>query len=222
MASAEFKNSPSCSKRSAPGSSRNQPGRNWSRFYLFSFRSFQRKNHLPADELYSFEDGRLISSKGTPVEETLVGSILKKNTPVPYYSTNTSTHGVKYHRAIQKVVSKCIDEIVRGNFEKIVPSRSKTVELPPDFDIVDTFTRLCSLYPQAMVSIFSSPVTGTWVGATPEMLVGISRDRHFRTVAVAGTQSYEEGIDLRSISWTQKKLKSRPLLNGILSAALKK
>ncbi|MBY0433672.1 MAG: chorismate-binding protein, partial [Cyclobacteriaceae bacterium] len=114
------------------------------------------------------------------------------------------------------------DEIVRGNAEKIVPSRSKSIPLSQEFDLVRTFQRLCSLYPHAMVSIFSSPATGTWIGATPEVLVTVTKDQRFRTVALAGTQPFTSGTDLRSVSWTQKDIEEQALVERYIISCFKK
>ena len=190
--------------------------------FLFSpFDPHKEKIHLPLDEYAEFQTHQIISYKGKIVD----GIITKKKTtpskPVPYYtlsgsSVTTTDEGYK------QLVSKSIDEVVRGNFEKIVPSRCKSLTLPKDFDIIETFNKLCELYPLAMVSVFSSPLTGTWIGATPEMLVRIGSDQHFHTVAVAGTQPYETGTELRSVSWTQKEIEEQALVERYIISCFKK
>lgn len=194
--------------------------------FLFSpFHPAKEKIHLPADEFYTFEFDRLISGLGKHSDEIQFSKkqrVPNQHSRSPYYTSvnhhPTSTAEKDFH----KLVVKCRDEILRGNFEKIVPSRTKTIQLPADFDLVDTFHRLCQLYPHAMVSIFSSPLTGTWVGATPEMLVSISRDQHFHTVALAGTQPYEEGTDLRTVTWTQKDIEEQALVERYVISCFKK
>ncbi|HET9054194.1 MAG TPA: chorismate-binding protein, partial [Cyclobacteriaceae bacterium] len=50
----------------------------------------------------------------------------------------------------QQLVKKGMDRIAAGAFEKIVPSRSKRVDLPGAFDAIETFQKLCDTYPNAM------------------------------------------------------------------------
>ncbi|MDE5902830.1 MAG: chorismate-binding protein [Muribaculaceae bacterium] len=49
------------------------------------------------------------------------------------------------------------------------------------------YNRLCHEYPQACVFLFSTPLTGTWIGASPELLLNLSGSR-VSTVALAGTR----------------------------------
>ncbi len=191
--------------------------------FIFSpFDPKKEKIHLPADEFYTFESGEIISSKGKLAEEAVLKNVNKEISLAHYYSTNQNTRITTNENQYKNLVTKCINEITKGNFEKIVPSRSKRVELSDSFDLLDTFNSLCHLYPSAMVSIFSSPLTGTWVGATPEMLVGINKEKQFHTVAVAGTQPYDEGVDLRSISWTQKEIEEQALVERYIISCFKK
>ncbi|NOT73819.1 MAG: chorismate-binding protein [Cyclobacteriaceae bacterium] len=190
--------------------------------FLFSpFDPSKEKIHLAADELYSFESDQIIISKGNKTEEIIKRRNDKKSNSIPYLNTKKPSSITKedhYHQ----LVAKCIEEIGKGTFEKVVPSRFKTVELPEGFNFIHTFNLLCELYPYAMVSIFSSPITGTWIGATPEMLVGIKNDQHFYTAAIAGTQPYLEGMDLRSISWNQKEIEEQALVERYIISCFKK
>jgi isochorismate synthase len=120
------------------------------------------------------------------------------------------------------LVKKSLAEIERGTFEKVVPSRRKIVNLSTNFDIVSAFLRLCSAYPQAFVSLISSPETGTWIGASPEQLVRVEDKTIFRTVALAGTQPYHEGINLRKVAWTQKEIEEQALVERYIISCFKK
>ena len=61
-------------------------------------------------------------------------------------------------------------EITSGNCEKVVLSRTKSVSYDTNFLFTD-FEHLCDLYPSAFVYIASSEKYGTWIGATPELLL---------------------------------------------------
>jgi isochorismate synthase len=110
------------------------------------------------------------------------------------------------------LVEQCIAQVSAGNFEKLVPSRCRKIELPESFNLLEAFQSLCAQYPHAMVSVVSSPALGTWMGATPEMLVRITPDQHFQTVAIAGTQAWHEGMNRREIAWSQKEIQEQALV----------
>jgi len=191
--------------------------------FIFSpFDPSKDKICLQLDEFFVFDNGQIISSKGIFADEIISKSNSKKSKLIPYYSVSTSLDKMNDDDEYKHLVSAAIDEVIRGNVEKIVPSRSKKLQLQNDFDLITTFNRLCELYPSAMVSVFSSPMTGTWVGATPEMLVGITNDQHFHTVAVAGTQPYSAGMDLRSVRWTQKEIEEQALVERYIISCFKK
>lgn len=193
--------------------------------FLFSpFQPAQKKIYLPADELFTFDSGYLTSSQGHQLFEVNRHTPGKENNakPTPYYVSHRRSASPMVEKYFQQLVTQCREEVLRGSFEKIVPSRSKTVALDIGFDLISAFDRLCHLYPQAMVSVFSSPLTGTWVGASPEMLVSVSKDQRFHTAAVAGTQAFEEGVDLRSVTWTQKDIEEQALVERYIISCFKK
>ena len=193
--------------------------------FLFSpFNPAEKKIFVPADNLLTFEAGQLIYSHGSSLEGILQAKShhLSRRKKGDQYHSSPQRKSSHHDDHYKDLVTKCREEILKGNFEKIVPSRTKEVELPADFDLLNAFNRLCELYPKAMVSIFSSPMTGTWVGATPEMLVSITRDQHFHTVALAGTQPYHEGADLRNITWTQKDIEEQALVERYIISCFKK
>lgn len=193
--------------------------------FLFApFDPGKKKVFLPADESFRYESGQLTVLKGEFLDklQSTKRDTAKDRTTAPHYATphpaQTSIDQVGY----QQLVARCRDEVLNGSFEKVVPSRFKEVPLPKDFDAATLFTTLCTRYPSAMVSVFSSPLTGTWIGATPEMLVSVDAQQHFHTVAVAGTQRYVPGMDLRAITWTQKEIEEQALVERYIINCFKK
>ncbi len=98
----------------------------------------------------------------------------------------------RFHRAfsatgIQKLVlARCADisheGIVKGNL----------------------FTMACEQYPEAFVALFSAPQCGTWLIATPEVLVDRDGDR-WHTMALAGTMPYSDDLP----SWSDKNIQEQ-------------
>jgi isochorismate synthase len=66
------------------------------------------------------------------------------------------------------------------------------------------------------------PDIGTWMGATPEVLVSVEDNNIFRTVALAGTLPYHEGINLRTVAWTQKEIAEQALVERYIISCFKK
>jgi isochorismate synthase len=120
------------------------------------------------------------------------------------------------------LVKLSINAIESGAFEKVVPSTQRKVEVPADFDLLDAFDSLSQRYPAAMVSLVSDSTLGTWMGASPELLVSTDKHNIFRTVALAGTQPFKEGVPMRSISWTQKEIEEQALVERYIISCFKK
>lgn len=192
--------------------------------FLFApFDPAEKKIHLPADDLFRFESGQLTSTQGSKLSGISINEFSQETfAKTTCYYERAYPSKIAPERNFHQLVADCKDAIARGDFEKIVPSRSKSLKLPVDFDVIDAFHQLCELNPHAMVSVFSSPLTGTWVGATPEMLVCVGKDQHFHTVAVAGTQPYATGVDLRSVTWSQKDIEEQALVERYIISCFKK
>ncbi len=96
------------------------------------------------------------------------------------------------------LVSKGIQAIKQDGLKKVVLSRKHT--LPPIKSTITVFQRLLQQYPQAFVYFWFHPVTGIWMGASPEALV-LLKDNHLQTMSLAGTQVYEGTSE---VSWGSK------------------
>jgi len=83
-------------------------------------------------------------------------------------------------------------------FQKLVLARSADV-LHQGTSPASLFVRACKQYPDAFVTLFSAPQCGTWLMATPEVL--LARDAgSWHTMALAGTMRYAEELP----SWSEK------------------
>ncbi|HEY9006429.1 MAG TPA: chorismate-binding protein [Ohtaekwangia sp.] len=195
----------------------------------FIFAPFDRNSDtifLPADYKFSFTDGTLRAPEH-PVETTShtwfeeqFQAMSAKVTRL-HHAKNTEVihHAVTNYTSL---VAAGVAEIEKGTMEKIVPSRTKMIDLPPEFDIVQSFQNLCRTYPNALISFVSSPESGSWLGATPEVLVSVEDKQIFRTVALAGTQPYQEGTNLKTVAWTQKEIEEQALVERYVISCFKK
>ena len=96
---------------------------------------------------------------------------------------------------------------------KIVAARAIRIETNIDLDA--TFDNLCSAYPDAFVFLFSTQPTGTWIGASPELLLRKKGD-FLSTMALAGTRlSYD-----RDIEWDEKNRDEQALVSEFIMDSL--
>ena len=191
-------------------------------FLISPFKSSGNKVFLPADRYWiinpneSYEIDDRMKSIPDPLSQT----------PLPFYRDLKAkySHPVATEQpsSYHQLVTDCIHHIQSGKFEKVVPTRKKEISLPEDTDLLDLFDRLCQHYPNAMVSLMSSPFSGTWIGATPEPLVSIDQERIFRTVALAGTQPYDPSSPISQVSWRQKEIEEQALVERYIINCLKK
>jgi len=73
-----------------------------------------------------------------------------------------------------------------------------------------------------LVSFVSTPESGSWIGATPELLVSVENKSTFRTIALAGTQVYQAGVNLKTVAWTQKDIEEQALVERYIISCFKK
>ncbi len=97
----------------------------------------------------------------------------------------------------------------------------KKIDLSESFDPIAAFHQLSTAYPNAFISLVSIHGTGTWLGASPEILVAINGDQ-FKTVALAGSQPMTPGTQLKAVAWTQKEIEEQALVSRYIINCFKK
>ena len=181
----------------------------------------QKKLFFTGDLIFTFKNGQL-DSRNLPTEiinKILTGAGHDLHTAAYPAKALPHRRGPEDYRAL---VQKSVDQIQAGAFEKVVPSRFKQFDLPTGFDLWRTFSKLCNAHPNCMISLVSSEETGTWMGATPELLVSVDERMHFRTVSLAGTKRYESGLDLKSVAWTEKEIEEQAMVCRYIISCFKK
>ncbi len=109
------------------------------------------------------------------------------------------------------LVQRGIDTIKEGNLKKVVLSRRETLEIGKQ-NPLELFQRLLKKYPSAYVYLFHHPLVGTWLGATPEKLLEVERNR-FRTMALAGTQIYR---GTEEVEWGDKEKEEQKIVTDFV------
>ena len=190
-------------------------------FAFAPFNPNQKKLFFNADLIFRFKadeikEGPDVSNTKYVIKNSSQHSV---RSATPYYSNkNLPT----IHSAYTELVEASIRMIESGTIEKIVPSKFKEVDLPSNFDLLKTFYRICDKHPGAFVSLVSSPQVGTWLGASPELLVNIDAEDKFRTIALAGTLPFAAGMNLKSVAWTQKEIEEQALVCRYIINCFKK
>ena len=102
-----------------------------------------------------------------------------------------------------------------GQFAKLVLSRSEECPLPDGLDADALFFRACHAFPRAMVMLFSTPLTGTWLVASPEILLDY-QPPYLCTMALAGTMPHSEGLP----TWSEKNQREQHVVEQYISGTL--
>lgn len=127
-----------------------------------------------------------------------------------WYSSPNQFEGINYldRRQFCNLVDQASDLIRRSDIDKIVVSRVTDTPLSADFDPIIFFNELCARYPHAFVSLVAIPGVGTWMGASPELLLSLTNNQ-LRTVALAGTKARPEYQPISSVQWGLKELEEQ-------------
>ncbi len=177
---------------------------------------------LQGDICLSFEDN-VLKLPASQVEVASLGwlqSELKKN-----LVNDTSFYKIEFSQPVMaksaylNLIGEAIREIETLQLQKIVPSRTALLDINPEFDVASAVEMLCQSNPDALISFVTTPSSGSWIGATPELLVSV-KNNVFRTVALAGTQRYV-GQNLPSVAWTQKDIEEQALVERYIISCFK-
>jgi len=113
----------------------------------------------------------------------------------------------------RQLVSLGIQTIHKKRFSKVVLSRKKVVSFSAD-KTLPFFLSLCGKYPNAFVHLISSPEFGTWLGASPELLLK-AKDGKARTVSLAGTQKSNVQED-----WGEKEKEEQDIVTRFITSKI--
>ncbi|TFV94121.1 isochorismate synthase [Algoriphagus kandeliae] len=135
--------------------------------------------------------------------------------------TSSSEHDGTSKSNFLDLVEKSISAIQEGYLEKVVPARTKILPIPEDFDLAKSLLSLLKSYPNSFVNFFHLPGIGTWMGASPEILIETKED-WFYTMSLAGTQAAKGENPLKAAAWTQKEIEEQALVSRYIVDCFKK
>ena len=143
---------------------------------------------------------------------------------VKCHFTNTKT--TLYERPLQEglegyreVFTRFINPLQKKTFQKLVLSRMETCTLTEGFSPLRAFVKACNSYPRMMIYLCHTPVTGTWLGSTPEIILSGSTP-HWKTVALAGTLPIVNGVE--PTEWNDKNKEEQGIVAEYVRKIIKK
>ncbi|MBB6611864.1 isochorismate synthase [Pontibacter sp. Tf4] len=197
--------------------------------YGFLFSPFvtgeQPSVFIKADITYSSETGLLQFSEtvAQAQQQEFIVALEKARTANYSWHLHTSeTIHQQTETGFKNAVTEAVKTITDGQMEKVVLSRTAAKPLPEKFDLVDAYSLMLEAYPRAFATLVSVPGTGTWMGASPEILVTIDPEQIFRTVALAGTQPAINGEPVGNAIWRQKEIEEQGMVERYVLSCFKK
>ena len=118
-----------------------------------------------------------------------------------------------------EVFDRFILPLKEGRFQKLVLSRTARRTLPDGFSPLTAFVRACNSYPRMMIYLCHTPLTGTWIGSTPEILLS-GQGEAWHTVALAGTMPMQ-GEEMPD-GWTPKNREEQALVADYVRGIVRK
>ena len=121
----------------------------------------------------------------------------------------------RYHAAFNRF----IEPLQARKFKKLVLSRPAFCPIDEQFSPLDTFVKACNAYPRMMIYLCHTPVSGTWMGSTPEILLS-GQSQSWSTVALAGTMPIVDGVE--PTEWSPKNQEEQALVAEYIRQIVKK
>ena len=178
----------------------------------FLFSTYEGEHYFIDEGIkYNSGDQELIISSSWPTALS-VDQISKATGAWQCYPKKDNSYETQREEYIQ-YVKESIAQINSSDLIKVVPSRTKKISLNNNQSLSEIFLKLCDNYNSAFVSLLSTPVFGTWVGASPEILIEVNNGGIFRTMSLAGTQPHADEQPLHSLPWTQKEIEEQAMVS---------
>ena len=112
------------------------------------------------------------------------------------------------------LVCKGLKEIKKGKFKKVMLSRK--IKQPCSTAPLQLFQELINTYKNAFCYFWHHPKVGTWLGATPELLLK-KENRQITTMSLAGTQPVKSNDNP---IWKYKEIEEQRLVTEYISSVL--
>ncbi|MBI9058862.1 MAG: chorismate-binding protein [Labilibaculum sp.] len=108
-------------------------------------------------------------------------------------------------------VKSMIHDLQQKALDKVILSRIEILDGIGRSKATSSFLKLTEAYDSAFVFYVSIPGIGTWIGASPETLLSVNKDK-IETVALAGTQKIGNRL-LDQIHWEEKEVNEQAFVS---------
>lgn len=117
------------------------------------------------------------------------------------------------------------EKLQQQDFRKIVLARTAQVTLSSPQQAEALFMKACSLYPRLFVALVSTPLSGTWLMATPEILLK-GKNQEYSTMSLAGTQKAKPSHTIADypvggIEWSEKNQEEQQYVTDYIENCIK-
>lgn len=140
---------------------------------------------------------------------------IKPKPSTPISTLNEQERYDRYYAAFRRFM----EPLKNKTFKKLVLSRPAFCPIGGEFSPLETFVKACNDYPRMMIYLCHTPVTGTWLGSTPEILLS-GCAQNWKTVALAGTLPVNDGIE--PTEWNDKNKEEQALVAEYIRKIIKK
>lgn len=170
----------------------------------FALVPFRRATDTPA---LLIQPDSITTRRLTPTPEHIAAPEAKIQTePSPQYIKSFEA----FHGAVE---SKACDKLVLARSKKLMVRALH--DLTDPMSMRPIFERACKLYPRLMIMLYSTPLSGTWMVASPEILID-GKGRSLHTVALAGTMPFQEG----HLNWSDKNKQEQNIVEKYIESIL--
>jgi len=135
-----------------------------------------------------------------------------KATKLPAVDTNNDDFKVHFEK-----VKKALELIDNETLQKIIISRSVKVPFN-NFDIFEALLKLMKKYENSYVYLWHHPKVGTWLGASPELLLKY-KNSSLQTMALAGTQVVSKN---QPAVWQTKEINEQQIVTDYIVKQISK
>ncbi len=148
-----------------------------------------------------------------PPDDLLDWSYTSKGDTIDNLEVDTSVEAVdrEFHISL---VEKGIGQILEGKLQKVVLTRK--MEYGCKSAPIAIFHELLDSYPNAFCYLWYHPKVGLWLGATPETLLKLEKNK-VSTMSLAGTKPYIKG---EQPDWGEKEQKEQELVTNYILKVL--
>jgi len=167
-------------------------------------------------EFNSFKNGKvfLIKPDWNVDAGYLAKEIVKKISDLPDTENIFTENKAVSEKTYSEMANRLIQKLQAGKLSKVVLSRMIKIEFEKNFSAEMFFNLLENSYREAFIYLFNLPGIGTWVGASPEVLLKMN-ENEAETVSLAGTKAIEKD------DWTSKELEEQKIVSDSIAHILK-